>query len=232
MATIQRRRLHGPRALRIVGYVLVGLGLVGLAVAGGWVAFELRGERSASAEGVIIGFDYGPIVEFTTKDGTKSRFSSSVRSTFWHRGDQVPVAYAPKDPSDAMIDGFAGRWLVPGLLGILGGLFFVAGLALDLAGLFLGRAQERPLEAEAEDVVHIPVCIQYSENFGRAVLSGDTERYVVRAAADLFQIGFCWGRGFGDRKLQTLDHVHRHITLSLACAQSLGRPRAGQAASP
>jgi hypothetical protein len=140
------RRIHGPRALRIVGGTFLMLGLAGLVVAGALAYFESSGPRSAKAEGVIVDFEYGPVIEFASANGTTSRFSSSVRSTFWHRGDHVPVAYAPDNPSDAAIDGFAGRWFLPGLAGILGGVFALVGLCIGLVGRFiisrsLGRGQ-------------------------------------------------------------------------------------------
>jgi hypothetical protein len=108
-------RIQGPRALRIVGSVFLLIGLAGLVAAGVLALRESQGARSATADGVIVDFEYGPVVEFVTQDGRKGRLSSSVRSSFWHRGDRVAVAYSPDDPTDAAIDGFAGRWFLPGL---------------------------------------------------------------------------------------------------------------------
>jgi hypothetical protein len=132
-------RIQGPRALRIVGNVFLLIGLVGLLTAGVLAFRESQGPRSATADGVIVDFEYGPVVEFVTQDGRKGRLSSSVRSAFFHRGDHLPVVYSPQDPTDAAIDGFAGRWFLPGLFAILGGVFAAVGLVLGVVGRFVWR---------------------------------------------------------------------------------------------
>jgi hypothetical protein len=126
------RRIQGPPGLRIVGRVFLALGLAGLLAAAGLAYWENGSGRSATADGVIIGFEYGPVVEFTVQDGSKARLSSSVRSSFWHLGDHLPVAYAADDPTNAAIDGFASRWLLPGLIAILGVVFALLGVAMTV----------------------------------------------------------------------------------------------------
>lgn len=135
-------RIQGLPALRIVGNVFLLIGLAGLLAAGVLAFLESRSARSATAEGVIVDFDYGPVVEFVAPDGRKGRFSNSVRSSFWDRGDRVAVAYAPDDPNDAKIDGFAGRWFLPGLFSVLGGVFAAIGLVFGLIGRFGGRRSQ------------------------------------------------------------------------------------------
>ena len=83
--------------------------------------------------GQIIGFEYGPKVQFTTQDGQIIQFSSSVRSSLWHKGDRVLVTYAPDNPVDVKIDGFAGRWFLPTLFGLLASVFLLIGIILRLA---------------------------------------------------------------------------------------------------
>jgi hypothetical protein len=129
-----RRRIQGPRALRIVGGVFLALAFAGFLACASLVWLEYRSPRSETADGVIVGFAYGPVIEFTTIDGVKSRLSSTVRSSIWHVGDHLPVAYAPGDPNDARIDGLAGRWFLPGLFGILAGVFLLVGGGLTFAG--------------------------------------------------------------------------------------------------
>jgi hypothetical protein len=124
------RRIGGPRALQIVGRVFMAVGLAGLLAAASLAFLELRGARSSTTDGIIIGFDYGPVVQFTAQDGGTARFTSTVRSSFRRVGEHVPVAYAPDSPGDAEIDAFAGRWFLPGLFGILGGVFSFVGAAL------------------------------------------------------------------------------------------------------
>jgi hypothetical protein len=125
-------RIQGPPGLRIVGRVFISLGLVGLLAAAGLAYHEYQSGRSATADGTIIGFEYGPVVEFTTQSGTQARLSGSVRSSSWRLGDHLRVAYAPDDPTSAALDGFAGRWLVPGLIGILACVFAVAGVGMTI----------------------------------------------------------------------------------------------------
>lgn len=134
------RRFQGRAALEIVGLVFIGLGLLGL-LAGGILGLgELRGPRTARAEGTVISAGRPPVVRFTTEAGATVDFSSMARSSSWREGDRLPVAYAPENPSEAAVDGFAGRWLVTGLFAGLGSVFAVIGGALCLAG----RSGPRP----------------------------------------------------------------------------------------
>jgi hypothetical protein len=130
-------RVTGVRALPIVGAVFLGLGLLGLIAAGVLAGVEYTSGRSAHADGVIIGFNNGPEVEFTTAGGSKVQFRSAVRSSSFYRGEQLAVAYDPAHPEEAAVDGFAGRWFLTGLFGILFGAFFVAGLVLTVLGRLL-----------------------------------------------------------------------------------------------
>jgi hypothetical protein len=125
--------------LLIVGTVFLAVGFAGLLAAGVLTFLESRSARSATADGVVVDFEYGPVVEFVAPDGRKGRFTSAVRTTVWHRGDRVPVAYAPEDPNDAAIDGFTGRWFLPVLFSILGSVFAVVGLGLGLFGRLFVR---------------------------------------------------------------------------------------------
>jgi hypothetical protein len=135
-------RVTGVRALPIVGLVFLGLGLLGLIGAGVLGLLELRSNRQAQADGVIIGFNNGPEIEFTTSQGTTAQFRSPVRSSSFARGDRVAVAYDPADPSDAAVDGFAGRWFLPSLFAIIFGVFLVMGAVLSLVGnLLIGRGR-------------------------------------------------------------------------------------------
>jgi Protein of unknown function (DUF3592) len=127
-------RIRGPLALKIIGKVFLTLGLAGLVAAAGFAFLELRSARSATADGIIIGFNYGPVVQFTSQDGQTAQFVSAVRSSLRQVGEHVPVAYAPDSPGDAKIDAFAGRWFLPGLFGILGGVFSFVGTALLIVG--------------------------------------------------------------------------------------------------
>lgn len=79
-------RVTGVRALPILGLVFVTLGLVGLIAAGVLAWREQDSSRTATADGVIVDFNNGPVVEFTTAQGTTAQFRSPVRSTTFARG--------------------------------------------------------------------------------------------------------------------------------------------------
>ena len=127
-------RVRGPAALTIIGRIFLILGLGGLAIALYFASSEWRSNRTASAAGKIVTVGNLPAVEFTMPDGGIIRFTNTVRSSSWHAGDNVAIAYDPANPSDATVDGFAGRWFSAGLAGLLGGVFFVAGLVLTVMG--------------------------------------------------------------------------------------------------
>ena len=130
-------RVTGVKALPIIGLVFVCLGLAGLVGAGVLAWLEMNGSRQASANGVIVDFAAGPVVEFTTGQGATAQFRSGVRSTSFALGQRVPVAYDPADPADAAIDGFIGRWFLPGLFAMIAGVFLVIGIVLFLLGRML-----------------------------------------------------------------------------------------------
>ncbi|MGL4964538.1 MAG: DUF3592 domain-containing protein [Inquilinus sp.] len=130
-------RVTGVKALPIIGLVFVCLGLTGLIGAGVLGGLELISSRQARANGVIVDFAVGPVVEYTTGQGATVQFRSGVRSTSFALGQRVPVAYDPADPADAAIDGFLGRWFLPGLFGMLFGIFLAVGIVLALLGRML-----------------------------------------------------------------------------------------------
>jgi hypothetical protein len=127
--------VSGVRALPILGRVFLGLGLLGFLAAGVLTIIESRGGRSAHTEGVVVAADSRALVEFTTDRGETVRFRNNVASTTTNERDRLQVAYDPRNPDDARVDGIAGRWLLRDLATILGGVFFWVGVGM----LFLGR---------------------------------------------------------------------------------------------
>src|SRR4051794_13256612 len=130
------RRVHGPKALGIVGLVFLLLGLGGLVLAGTLAGIEYRSKRSAGAGGTILAASYRPVVQFTTARGEVIRFTNFVHSSFWKDGDAVAVAYDPAAPTDAAIDGVTGRWFFAFLAAVIAGPFFTFGLVLALVAWF------------------------------------------------------------------------------------------------
>ncbi len=133
------RRVRGTAALSIVGRVFLVLGLAGLAVALYFAGNEWRSGHTAFASAHIVAVGNLPAMEFTMANGSVVRFTNSVRSSSWHVGDEIAAAYDPDNPSDAVVDGFAGRWFAAGLAGLLGGAFLVLGIALVVIGRRAGR---------------------------------------------------------------------------------------------
>ncbi len=130
-------RVTGAAALPIVGKVFIILGIVLLVASAVLATIEAYGPRTATAPAKIVAAGYYPLIEFSTGDGTVIRFTNAVRSAFWGIGDSVAVAYDPANPNNASIDGFAGRWFLSGLSGLIGGAFLLIGIVLSV----LGRAR-------------------------------------------------------------------------------------------
>ncbi|GLS19268.1 hypothetical protein GCM10007874_22850 [Labrys miyagiensis] len=127
-------RVRGPAALAIIGRIFLVLGLGGLAVAVYFAGNEWRGRHTATASARIVAIGKLPAMEFTMADGSVIRFTNNVRSSSWQVGDNVAIAYDPGNPSDAVVDGFAGRWFPAGLAGLLGGAFLILGVVLTVIG--------------------------------------------------------------------------------------------------
>jgi len=132
-------RVTGAAALPIVGKVFIILGVVAFIASAVLATIEAYGPRTAAASGKIVAAEYYPLVEFSTDDGTVIRFTNAVRSSFWGIGDSVAVAYDPANPNNASIDGFAGRWFLSGLSGLIGGAFLLMGIVLTVLGRALMR---------------------------------------------------------------------------------------------
>ncbi|WP_281232747.1 DUF3592 domain-containing protein [Flavobacterium gelatinilyticum] len=80
---------------------------------------------------------YAPVISFTTKEGNKIEFTSSVSSnpSSYNVGESVEVLYDPKAPNKANINGFSSLWIGPLILGILGVIFFLIGFIIILYGI-------------------------------------------------------------------------------------------------
>lgn len=120
--------------------------LIGIATLGGGVVSLVSANRRRTewraADGTVVKLVYttrsmqAPVVAFSSPRGPV-QFQSNVSSSppAWQVGEPVKVLFDPNDPSQAVIDSFAGRWLVPLLLGLFGGVFAFIGFVMAVFGL-------------------------------------------------------------------------------------------------
>lgn len=121
--------------------IVVGIGLL----SGGAYWTQKRADFLAvaeSAQGRIVSMEsstsdgstvYYPIVGYTFPYGNQSaKFKHSVGSSHpgWQVGDTVTVLYNPADQNDAMIDDDWLNWLGPGILSVMGAIFFFGGVSI------------------------------------------------------------------------------------------------------
>jgi hypothetical protein len=130
------RHVGARRALRILGLVFLPLGIAGAIAAGVFWFVESGSARSAHADGIVVSAGVA-VVTFKTPDGRPHRFQSRSRSSLWHVGDPVRVAYDPAAPDDAQIESIAGRWVFVTIFGIIGAVFVVMGAGMILASRIL-----------------------------------------------------------------------------------------------
>lgn len=129
--------------LLILGMVFF---LIGIASLGGAVVALVRANQRRSswltAQGTVVKMVQttrtmqAPVVAFTSPRGPV-QFQSDVSSSppAWQVGEPVKVLFDPNDPSQAVIDSFWVRWLVPLLLGFFGGVFAFIGFVMAVFGL-------------------------------------------------------------------------------------------------
>jgi hypothetical protein len=77
-----------------------------------------------------------PLLRFTTPTGEVFEFCpGSISPAMLEVGRQLPVLYDPHDPTRAEVESFVAQWLVPLILGGVGAVFAVVGLAMLAAAL-------------------------------------------------------------------------------------------------
>jgi hypothetical protein len=146
------------KVLRIVGAIFATIG-AGLLI-GAFIAYgsaQSFNDNALRAKGVVVdleptyssnsGTTYTPVVTFETPERESVTFHSSVSSSppSFDVGESVEVLYDPANPSDAVIDSFWQVYLVPIILGGIGGVFFVVGGGLLLAQIASRRKRARLL---------------------------------------------------------------------------------------
>lgn len=128
-------------AFSVVGmFLLMGAGAIyksssdfigaAFSTAGTVVALEQSRNKNSAT--------YAPVVQFLAGQDEPVEFTSSIGSNpaSYHIGERVSVLYLPKDPYDAKLNDFFALWGAPIIMGALGGMFFIIGLALMLFARF------------------------------------------------------------------------------------------------
>ena len=111
----------------------IGLGLVGLILllAAGWLAhstYQLE-QSGVHTEAVVVklersGGSYFPVFEFRDVQGRDHTVRSNTSSKDYFEGDAIPILYDPERPLGARVDRPLMLYLLPGILGLIGTLFF------------------------------------------------------------------------------------------------------------
>ncbi|MBN1203430.1 MAG: DUF3592 domain-containing protein [Myxococcaceae bacterium] len=117
---------------------VVGIGLVvGSIVAASRTKRFLATAQEARAE--VIGMHvssgtqssraYFPVLRYRTQKGATHEVTSSVGSNppRYKEGDSVVILYEPANPTNVRIHTFSNVWLVPMILGGIGGIFILVG---------------------------------------------------------------------------------------------------------
>lgn len=129
--------------------------------------------EATRAEGTVIdlvrsrsssswGNTYAPTVQFISQNGQTIEFVSSTGTNppSYSKGQKVEVLYRPTEPQNAEINGFFSLWGSAILVGGTGGVLFLVGSGIILAGLLKGRKSAllrkngTPIETEFLSVEH------------------------------------------------------------------------------
>ncbi|TBU85601.1 DUF3592 domain-containing protein [Phytopseudomonas dryadis] len=143
-------------------WIFPGIGALLLVIAIGIQVNRIVGEaRMAPAQGSVVDIEGGcPTVSFVTQDGTLGEYHSNTCShpPAFAIGERVALYYDPQDPQRAHIDSFGQNWAGSLIVGGIGLVFLLIGLAIVLPPLFGKRrsvqllATGTPVQAEVVDV--------------------------------------------------------------------------------
>ncbi|GHO85830.1 DUF3592 domain-containing protein [Dictyobacter formicarum] len=142
-----RRRYYRRANPLLVGLIFFLVGLIfGIVAIVFWFSSQSFLGGTVSATGQIVSCRYStnsssnhvatanstcrPDVRFTTQSGQEITFTSSISSSTYNKGDNVPVLYHPNHPGDARIADFVSLWLFPLIFGGMGALFLIIGFCL------------------------------------------------------------------------------------------------------
>jgi Protein of unknown function (DUF3592) len=158
------------KTLAIIKYTFAGIGLAMLV--GAFFLYKNTSEFVSSAtvvEGEVVDFEthrsdgstmYAPVVNFYTKDNAPHQFVSSVSSNpaSYDIGEKVEVLYTESNPQDAQINGVFSLYLGTIILSFIGGIFFLIGGGMILAGSLQNKTRAylqtngRPVQAKFQGV--------------------------------------------------------------------------------
>ena len=96
---------------------------------------------------------YYPIIRYADTAGQEHTLYSGTGSfpPAYAVGDRVSVLYNPANPKDAKVNSFSDLWLLPLILGILGGFDLLVGLFLFFGVPFIvGWAEKRAAQASSQ----------------------------------------------------------------------------------
>jgi hypothetical protein len=111
-------------------------------------------ERAITTEGTVVDLvvnrssdsrSYSPVVEFVSQEGRLVEFVSQTGSNppDYSRGERVGVLYLPSEPKQAKINDFFSLWGGLLVVGGLGLIFFLIGMALVIIPIIKGRKDEQ-----------------------------------------------------------------------------------------
>ncbi|NWA05247.1 DUF3592 domain-containing protein [Pseudomonas gingeri] len=113
-------------------FTLIGIGLLGIAVN---LTLDRREflARAQTADGVVSHLNAGgshPEIAFTTRSGEQISYPQGGFIFGYQKDQPVRVHYLPEQPAvSAIVDDLAALWATPGVLGLIGLVFFISGLA-------------------------------------------------------------------------------------------------------
>ena len=124
-------------------FILLG----GAGVIGAIVAAIRQSHRRAllhRAQGTVVRMEYtmgrmqAPVVAFVGPNGPVE-FRSSIGSSppAFRVGEIVTVLFDPAQPTNAQLDSFWDKWLLPGVLGFIGVVFGFMGILFAILGVLV-----------------------------------------------------------------------------------------------
>ncbi len=121
-------------------FIVLGGALVIGAIVSAIRQSQQRG-RLHRAQGTVVRMVYtmrnmqAPVVAFTGPNGPVE-FQSSIGSSppAFRVGEPVTVLFDPSQPTNAQLDSFWDKWLLPGVLGFIGVVFGFMGIIFAILG--------------------------------------------------------------------------------------------------